>query len=886
MPLTSFHMSCRKQLVWWRTTPPVLRCARRLAHVRPPSDARAPLSPEAIKLRRAMWMRMDPVERWTSLVDLGRRGAYLIEKAQVPLLPNNDAASGAAANRQPTSLPSSSLTHGRNLGSSDDKVRFSKADTEAHRQICAALPYAARLQLCLSLLLWVRCLRDVQDTLARVRLPYAAVRRPQRYAVADVFPTRLSEYWVDVHTTVSTKMSAQLNSTVEQVPAPHTWNVETAETVEDATTESTVALDAGRVLHGRPRHIRLTGKALLKQVQGVQPRASADDVVAARLSEGSIGGGRRRRRHRRLLQEREAGAALSTGASSLSTDTAADLASKRRVPSPEFLPDAARRVPPVSLEPQPAADALYHGNARRGEGCPMNEDGESTPSPIYIHVPPCSQDCRGSQRSADGIAEAEELVRHCVMAHAAILTSLYIEGRVVDFSTNNATVAAYVRWLMAELVTDHYVNVKLIDAETAEAEAYRPYYPSWCWRNVLVVLPPRVRQGIGLRGGGAVGYSTAVIKDWAARIAQAAPCSVMVEGGTSAAAAYVQRLKDEVARLQEGNAEDGLGTSAATAATSPPPAPPSSSRQAVQWVPILLRDTPASVSEDANTLPSPAAPAGTGEDGPATAASSFQPRRTATAARPSFSAVNIALQLVHRAAGVTAGEAEHQHRERNGETAAAVARCERFLSAVVETLHDRFYTCEFLYSPAQSCLTPYRFERWVWEQLPDNVRVVGVNTAPLDVLFYFPQGVFLTQKVGNAFRYRAVERTVVAKDLTSSWFSHPLRCTATQLKRLSRRWRRRRDGAVADGLHAEFSLADRREWRRAAAAAAVSAQSPAAATSHYHSGEQTVHMVEGDEDKANEVASHALVRERTVEYLAEPSKWTLLGLVTARFFRF
>jgi hypothetical protein len=872
--LMQLRVRCQRCTALWKEVPHVSTCARRLIHAgRPSLDSRAPLSAQAIKLRRAMWMRMDPVERWTSLVDLGRRGAYLIEKAHAPAV-------GDAVN---VTLSPSSLSEGsgKRLGSSDDKVCFSDAATAAHRQLCTAFPYAARLHLCLSVLLWVRCLRDVQDTLARVRLPYAVVRRPQRYAVADVFPTRLSEYWVDVHTTVSTKMNVQLNSTAEQVPAPHTWDVETAETIEDAATESTIALNAGRVLHGSSTHRRLSGRALLRQVQGVQPRESADDEVATRVTDG----GRRRRRHRRLLKGGEKQAVSLPGPSALSTDNTANKTQERRGgASLEFLPDAARRVPPVSLETQPQEDAAYHGNTRRGEGCPMNDDGESTPNPIYINVPPCSPgNSRSTRGNSSAAVETEVLLRHCVMAHTAILSSLYIEGRVVDFTTNNVVVVAYVQWLFEELISDHYLSVKLIDAAAATAEQYRPYFPTWCWRSVLVLLPPKVRGTRGLHNPKTAGYSTALLKDWAARIAQAAPCSVIVEGGEGdAAASYVQKLKQEVQRLQQRRMCGAVCNDDDATAS-----PQLCATRSVEWVPIITRDTsidaPAQERCSSDSMDSGAASEGHSASASKTTVP-FQPQRATPSTRWSLSAASAALYLLNRQQSVkvaAAAAAAFPH----------LSRHHRFLQAVQETLQDRFYMCELLYSPSESCLTPYRFERWVWEQLPDNVRVVGINTAPIDVLYYFPQGVFLTQKVGNAFRYRAVERTVVAKDLVPSWSSHPLRYAATQLKRCSRRWWRHR-GDVTDGLHAELSLSDRQAVRRHAAAAAAqkyasferSSPQTTAASSLADTGKMAAHgeTSEGDNE---EVASNALVRERVVEYLAAPSKWSLFGLAAARFFR-
>ncbi|CBZ29874.1 conserved hypothetical protein [Leishmania mexicana MHOM/GT/2001/U1103] len=769
-----------------------------------------------------MWMRMHPVERWTSLVDLGRRAAYLIEK---PVQLSSSAARDVAVKSTPISSDDRGNTSV--LGSADPKVRFTSEATEAHWQLSHALPYAARLHLCLSGLLWIRCLQDVQDTLARVRLPFAAVRRPERYAVADVFPTRLREYWVDAHTTVSTKMSAQLNSTAEQIPAPHAWDAETSETIEDAATEATMTVDAGRVLHGH-HQARLSGKALLHQVQGLQPRASVEDDIAVRLTGKGSPSGRSRRRRRLPSVSSLAPNALSVKSAPASSAWAGSL---------EFASDASRHVPPVSLEPEPLEDAAYHGNANRGEGCPLNQDGKASPTPIFICVP---HDVHSAAVCPGGAlpTEAELLVRYCVMAHAAVLSSLFIEGRVVDFCSNHPLVVAYVRWLLDELVLAHFVSVSLL-AE-AEVAAYRPYYPPWCWRSVLVLMPPKHCGG----------YSAVLLRDWAARIVQAAPCSVLVEG--SADAGYVRQLKEEV-RLLQSALDDAEGM------------------RAVAWVAVGVTVPVETAPRESAASVAGAAVSDSNHNGKEEAkVPQFQPQRCPRAA-PSLSAfVSGATLASARWLGgwLQPGPCEA--------TAHSTSRHAAFLETVRETLENRCYTCEVLYSPAQSCLTPYRFERWVLEQLPGNVRVVGINTSPLDVLYFFPQGVFLSQKVGNAFRYRAVERTVVAKDVIPSWRTHPVRYAVTRLKRLSRRWRRRGDD-VASGLHAEFSPSDLAELRRAARAVALSTPTPDAAPCS---------DVEGiPPETSAEKASHALVRERTVEYLAEPSKKTLLGLAVARFFR-
>ncbi|KAG5495036.1 hypothetical protein JKF63_02089 [Porcisia hertigi] len=795
-------------------------------HSHQQEDGPTATSSRTTKLRRAMWMRMHPVERWTSLVDLGRRGAYLIEK---PLDLSSSDAREMACKSTPIFCDSRGVASV--LGGTDPQVHFTAESTESHCQLCRALPYAARLHLCLSLLLWIRCLRDVQDTLARTRLPFASVRRLQKYAVADVFPTRLSEYWVDAHTTVSTRMNPLLNPTAEQIPAPHTWDAETSETIEDAATESTVTLDAGRVLHGR-HQARLSRGVQLQQVQGILPRASADDEMPARLTGLGYAGGDRSRRRRRWMKK----------SVSLHPDVLAGELSptfSTRLESLEFACDTSRRVPPVSLEPEPLEDARYHGNYNRGEGCPLREGGTASPVPIFIHVPP-----EGFRRAGDpGGApptQVEFLVRYCVMAHAAVLSSLFIEGRVVDVSSNHPLVIAYVRWLLEEFMVKQFVSVSLLTED--EVASYRPYFPPWCWRSVLVLMPPRDFKG----------YSVAVLRDWAARIVQAAPCTVLVEGHVTAGW-YVRQLQDEVRLLQDAFDTQSVG--------------------AVEWMtvgPTAAVDAPtreggADKTEGAVNNHS----SRDGKGGPEV--SHFQPQRCPKAA--CFSSMSVCEVMLASARSL----GDWLMPEDLNMTAKNTSRHTVFLEAVRETLENRFYTCELLYSPAQSCLSPYCFERWVLERLPKNVRVVGINTSPLDVLYFFPQGVFLTQKVGNAFRYRAVDRTVVAKDLVPSWGSHPLRYASTQLKRLSRRWRRRGHD-VAGGLHAEFSPTDISALQRAVRALSSSAPSCHPAPRHGAKG-TTLKMA------AEENASNALVRERMVEYLAEPSKGTLLGLAVARFLR-
>lgn len=806
----------------------------------------APATNGGVRLRRSLWMRMHPVERWTTLVDLGRRAPHLLHKPS-PVAGTKTPVEGADSS--PHKLPASSpLPHGSDVEGSTG-TPFSVASMEGHRVLCSELSYAARLQLTTSLLLWIRALRDVQDTLSRVRLPYAATRRLQRYAVADVFPTRLSEHWIDIYTTVSCMMAADLNETAEQVPAPHTWNVETSETVEDFTTESTRILCGGQVLHGVVS--RPTGKALLQQVQDVKPRQSAHDELA----EKSLGGRRSHRARRRHLLLRSNSNFGAIGRISLPNRRDTEEAEQQLVMQQQQqyqqrprVSDALRRVGPVSLETEPELDARYHGNDTRGEGCPLNELGESSPTPIYIHVPVASKPPLSYVSGT--VPEMEMLVRHCVMAHAAILTSFYVEGRVVDFTTNSSLVASYVEWLFEDYKRERYICVQVVDPTSSpSAASLRPFYPSWCWKNTLVVVPPRPRLG----RAASASYSSSLLTEWGKRIVQCAPCVVMIDAGSvddgpQTAPNYITQLKKEVSRIQ-----GELDVSSCRAPNNTPDRKSPSSWDKVVWVPVGRRiKKPLSlILPDENRLTQPAA----------SQPSSFEPKRQQSDAKPKTwifpptpsSFISWVFRLT--SAGSTCNAADLKAKPTLSSSLLDPQHME-FFSAVQEALKDRFYTAELLYAPRQSCLSPYRLERWLWECLPDNVRVVGINTSPLDVLYYYPQGVFLSQKIGNCLRYRAVLRTMVAKHHTPSFTVHPIRYAASALRRVRDRLYSSSGTprSAADGLHAEWSIADR------------------------------LALSTAPSQDMEETATAALLRERTIDYLANPSKKTWFALVLAKLF--
>ncbi|CAD2217786.1 hypothetical protein AGDE_06637 [Angomonas deanei] len=436
--------------------------------------------PPSYELNRQGWLRMDPVMKWTLLVDLGRRVPLLLKKSveeNTGVLPDNP--------KMPPPV-------------------FSSSNVTQHASLVKELPYSVRLKLALSCLLWVRCLRDVQDTLARLRLPYTHISRFGDAPIATVYPTRWQEYWVDINSMVQIKMNTELNDTAEQVPAPHTWDPETAVTMEDAETESTIALEYS-VPHGQKGR-RGQSQQLLDRVQGTVSRASEDDELANKL----LAHGKRRR----LLTQ---GSGLTKYTGELRT-----MGSSERQKG-WAVKDALRKVDPPTFEQDSRADAEYHGNQHRGEGCPVTERGLAPSTPIHIRV----------EEATPG---REQLLCYCVMAHSAILSSLFTEGRTVRFSSNHPVVVDYVKWLFYEMEKHKFLSVSLVTTESGDA--VRSYFPSWVWKTGAVVLLPPAGET----------YTTREVRQLASLIVRSAPCSVLVEASLQANS-YAKPIESEVTRL-------------------------------------------------------------------------------------------------------------------------------------------------------------------------------------------------------------------------------------------------------------------------------------------------------------------------------------------------
>lgn len=553
-------------------------------------------------LARHPWAFMEPVEKWTTLVDVGRNGPKFL------------AATDSGGN-------------------------------------VAGLPYPVRLKIVLSLVMWVRCLRDTQNTMARLLLPYASTTRLHRSGAlrAEVYPTRHSERVVDFTSSVFVDMCPKRNPSGEQMPAPFLWDPEALDFVEEG--EEAVPLKQSAQTTSEAADARL-----LRMLNIKTKRSNEDDAAEA--------AGQRVRYKSRA---RRASASLG-----------ADGVGRRGFTREALL--SGRIPPPSPLDLDSSADAAHHRNTLRREGCPLSDEGELDACPVHVAVEPS--------------ASAENALFAYVLTHASILSSLYIEGRVVDFSTNDAALAAYVRCAFAHLIDAKYVGVNVVSAENTGVLLPRSYVPQWATRHA-----------------------------W---------CLTHEPGS----AAHLKQITTVMMRsLLQGVAIVPSATCKA----------------------LLL-----SALEDAQC--------------------------TTTMRHP----WNIAV--------VAPGDLSN-------------------------ALHHFYAVSTFTVGDASA---PERCLRNVLQWMPENVRMVGVNAGAADLISYFPHAAYLPQKVGNAFRYCSVERSI-----------------------LYRRWDR------MTAKRCCFSGFDDADRRRLA--------SPLAAT----------------KDKA----SDALVLERIVEWLANPSKLSLLGLFSARCFR-
>nr|CCC94187.1 conserved hypothetical protein [Trypanosoma congolense IL3000] len=675
------------------------------------------------------WLYLDPVEKWTMLVDLGRRAPLLLEAASLKSVPLSP--SGCVEIRRARAFIRfcGDPMRGRQAPVSVPHVHFSESCSQKRDRLVNELPYCVRLQLCLSLLMWVQTLRNVQDTFAHLRMPFAVTRRWKRGVIADVFPTRLAEACVDPFTTVSLIMDETLNSTGEQVPAPHAWRPDGYyEEMEEQVLgrgDRVSALNRRFRFQGRKKrnnHLLVGGVSdsqrlpvtataqglgILREVQGLRPLLSDDDSL---LTSRGLHVSRLR---------------LKTPSESVKRTNTSPSAAPPRV-----LGDAQRGVHPSPLAFDHEEDEQYHHNFLRGEGCPLDENGHTQRVPIHIHVPD----------NADAVA----FMQYCVFAHVSVLSSLFVEGRTVHFTTGNSLLLDYVGFLFDEFIQDGWVTVGLC------SESVRPYIPSWSiTENVLIVLSPR-------EGGT---YSTCEIREKADMILQCTPCTVIFEpaGEENTERDWSMILMQEVKGRQAGGFSHR-----------------ESAAWRVSWVPVR-------------------------------ASTSFC---------------------------VSSGEGKRE-------------KTENFQSSVNEMLRH-VHAVTFVYTPYNCRFTSRDMDEWLWNGLPRSVHVVGVNGHPLDVLYFFPQAPFLHKKVGNAFRFRAVRRVIVRKNVHGGREGIARRCLYRCFC-----W----SGLARAGLQSRMATKD----------------------------QIRLLSIKGRVDDGD-LAADALLCERAVDFLANPGKMTWLALVIARLF--
>ncbi|CUF63503.1 Hypothetical protein, putative [Bodo saltans] len=580
-------------------------------------------------LRKHAWSRMDPVQKLTTLIDAGRLVPAFVWPAAV-------------------ASPSSQPVKGRD---------------EMH------LSYAMRLRIGLSALMWIRCLRDVQDTMARLHLPYARTSRvvsgKESVLAASVFPTRNWErvggnarrvtLWVD-------------SITAQQVLAPHLWNPETSDILDDA--DSEVTLVAKDTNTGGRMTRRETKADRLNRVRGIELRPSEDDDKVSAMS--SYGARRRRSKH---PQQNEVGG-------------------------------DAPAAPPHDEEPGGLADAQFHGNAHRREGCPLDNDGNLLECPIHIYRADVVKDC----------ADIQDVVHLFSSAHAAILSSLYIQGRVASFYTDSQELEEYVKLVFAPLIEGGFLRVVLQPMPACS--------PSSVWHPYI---PPSADRHVWAAGFDGSPFDAAAV---------ATTITDAYRGSGARCTAIV------ASSAQKSQLEESLATLASR----------SGSVQQKRWSVFAVND------DSHNNV----SRSGEGEGG------SFTQLREIL---QNFSSVSI----------------------------------------VAKESSDR----------------------WI-ASLPSSVQMVSLNCHPRDATWFLPHAALLSKKMGNAFRYDNVKRTVVVR---------------------SRQWLLLRS---KDLCSCHFSMKDMSLWQN------------------------EVQQQQGGRGSNKESADNALVLERLIDHLANPSKFTLLALVCAR----
>lgn len=785
-------------------------------------------------LKQSSWMSRHPVDKLSLLRNIGKSAPDFLLYEEGPKYEKNKNVEGM----KKEDLLMEEVEHV--LSMRPEKSIFLSSSGEE------LLSYACRLQICLSLEMWVRGLSDVQDNIARLQLPYSHSRRmitcssPFSYhcstsekgritasnrmepsLIMKPFPTRKAEYLLDPYTTIELRVNGKLNPTGEQIPPPHTWDPELSISVLDEDATSIVEssdIESAVSEHGRcgPRE---GARERLQRVQGLTPRASSLDT------EDKV-----QEKDRSSINGSQPGPCLSSGcqAAAARRNREATQAFARRLrrgftASP--FQSAKSDLPAVVFQKE--NDTCYHGNNKREEGCPLNNEGCATPTPIYVPVEmPFVDENNFSASTAGG------LVASCIKAHAAILSSLFVEGRTVNFTTNHSALLQYVEQVFHEFIkiralcTSCWSGAVQKDGDDpgVSTGGLLLYYPSWSTRELLVLLPPQqsfsTKEPPSFSRGDVDGLVGSIFQSL---FLASSPVTIAAPGsgeqkeknndGEASWPSYVQAVKQRVEEQLElffpGEVKEGK-------------------HGRIQWI----------------SLPFPFE-------------EKYADRTTKT-----------------------------EDQDRCGATS-------NFLDHLM-LLSEHFYAVQLLFVPSNSLFSAREVTELAWNRLSPDTRLVGINTSLWHSLSFFPHVPFLSHKIGNCFRYRAVDRVVVTRQLALC-LPHIRIGTLASLPRLTEKLLGKRVCHIPSfhtglPLLPLFHVTHQDEnKKRASATQRHDAKAPNSTCSSYSKHNNTQRKSRSAKEhfltSLPYSRTYFLLLERLTDYLAQSSTYTLLALCVARLFR-
>lgn len=791
-------------------------------------------------LKQSSWMNRHPVDKLSLLKRIGESAPNLLlheeGKNELKKKKTDDGRTGETETNPGEELVAAHHEKGIFLSTSGEEL----------------VSYAARLQICLSLEMWVRGISEMQDSVARLRLPYSPSRRmiasPSSAFYASAyhknrpttgrrgepslimrpFPTRKMEYLVDPYTTIELRLDGVRNPVGEQIPPPHTWDPELSiSLVDDDTTSLGETSEIETVLseHGR-RGPREGTRERLQRVQGLTPRASSLDIEEEESVQEVRG-----RREVNDYYPTESSASFGCQAAAARRSRQAKQACARRVWKglASWNQNTVEEVPQVHFQEE--RDSRYHGNDKRADGCPLDHDGCATFTPIYVPVKMNTKDENTFLGSAEG-----EFAASCVMAHAAILSSLFVQGRTVHFSSNHSSLLLYIQRVFHEFIELHAlcISYRSLLQEDGGADVSSgelcPYYPAWCTRELLVLLPPHPTSAAH---GSAPSFSRGEVDAITGTILQSLflPSSVV----TIAAPRSASGEKGE--KCIGGN---------------------------VRW-PSYVQVIKTCVEEQLKL---------------------FFPEEVENGKHRKLQWISLPPPYDERDLSST----------RNQEGGAHHCGISAFLHQL-GLLSEHFYAVQLLYAPSNSVLAPWELSKLAWNGFSPDTRLVGINTSLWHSLLFFPHVPFLSHKVGNCFRYRAVDRVVVSRQQRFPFsfikFKRPfLPFQRFQEKAFSHRPRRlpcfhsglpllpfptstHPQGNISPAQEAPPNTTIHRSesFCRSSREVASSQQPRRAHQTYQHS---PPHL---------SASASFLPLERLIDYLAQSSAYSILALCVARWFR-